>query len=120
MQQPTHFCTRRQVIRQLLPIGDDAADINDPRQSGLRGGVGDDRCRARIEVDEIRAQHRVHQIVENLLTVERSPHLFAVTDVTLDHVDLPAPWHIVELGGCAGHHPHVVTGGQQFGDQPGA
>ena len=102
----------------MLMIRDDAAHVHDAREPCLPSGVRDDRGRARIQVDEIVAQHRVHQVEENLLTLERPPHSVGVSDVTLDHLDVPAPRHIVKLGGRSRHHPDVMTRRQQFGNQP--
>ena len=71
------------MVRQMLMIRDDAAHVHDARQPCLLSCVRDDRGRTRIQIHEIGAQHRVHQIEENLLPIERSAHRVGVSDVTL-------------------------------------
>src|ERR1700759_5036879 len=106
------------MVRQLLMIRDDAAHVDDAREPCLFSGVRDDRGRTGIEVDEIVAQHRVHQVEEHLLTLERPPHRVGVSDVALDYLDVLAPRHIVKLGGRSGHYPDFMARRQQFGNQP--
>jgi hypothetical protein len=106
-----------QVPRQPLRIRDDAAQVDDPGQPGVRRLGRDQRGGLPVHGGEVGPGQRVDQVVQHVLAVQCGAHVGGGGHVTGHHLDPIAPGRVGELARCASQHPYRVPGAQQLGHQ---
>ncbi len=119
-QDFTYLGAGGQVPRQRPLLGDDSAQVDDAPDPGRLRGGGDGTCGALVDIGEVVAGQRMHQVVEDLLVGDRRTHVVVDGEVCAHDLHAFAPRDLGQLRRGPGHHPHPVPGAEQFGDQPPA
>jgi hypothetical protein len=102
---------RRQVdIARVQP-----AEVNQPFDSGALRRGNDVACRLRLLVHEVRpGAHRVHEVVDDVDTVECRGQRVGVAEVAPNHLGTLAPWRVGEFVRVARQRPHLAAPVEQF------
>ena len=106
------------VRGELLALGMDAAEVDDPPHVGVLRGGGEGARTLPVALGEAATPaHGVDQVVGDVDPVQRGLQARRILDVGLHHLDLCAPGAVLEPVGVARHRAHPQSGGQQRGDQ---
>jgi hypothetical protein len=105
---------------QALPfthVGREAAEVDQPPDSGRTGGGGERRGRLAVGALEGRRADGVDQVVGDVHLVHRGLQRRRVGGVGPHDLDVVDPGMPPEPVRVTGQHPDPVSGGQQLGDE---
>ena len=113
--------TAGQMFGQVILIGDEPAEIDDPLDTGLFRPVRHDGGRAIVRVPKVRLPDAVHQVIDDVDGTGRAEglrHRRLVVCIQFDTRDVVIPAELGQPAGISGGGHDVMAGVEQGSDEP--